>query len=113
MDVYALTPVDKISAVVTSQSYIEDNKSLSPHELNNVKLKYLKKRKILAEELGITNKTKHKNIMYRSRIARYVYNHPKRDILKEYIFIGKEAFRLEKYMESLKIDKNISLDERR
>jgi len=102
VDIYALTPIDKISAIATSQSNIEDNKNLSPHELNNVKLQYLKKRKILAEELGIKNRTQHKNIMYRSRRERYVKNHPKRYVLIEYIFIGKESYRICQYLESLK-----------
>jgi len=107
MDFYALNPIDKTSAIVTSQANIKSEEELSPHELNNAKLEYVKKRKILAEKLGIKNRTQHKNMMYRSRIKSYVKNHPKRDILMEYIFIGKEAFRLCQYMEGLKIDKNI------
>lgn len=102
-NVYSMSPINKTAAIVSSQKGVTDYSDLTPAELNATREQYLKRRIPLAKELGIVTKAKKRNVMYKAgKHKNFIKNHPKSELMKEYVFMGKQSNRITRYLESIK-----------
>jgi len=95
MDVYALTPINGTAARVTSQSGCNESDELTIAELQSLKELCDRKRRLIKRFLGITNRSKHKNIMYKyNKRGRRSEGHKAPRILDEYVALGVSINRM-------------------
>jgi hypothetical protein len=92
-------PVNSTAARVTSQRNVQLDDDLTPHQVQERIIYLVGQRKKIGAEIGIVARAQHDNIMYRAnRYPNFVKNHPHAVKLKEWVRIGKEMDRLNKYL---------------
>ena len=104
-DIYIREPVNKSAAVATSQSGCEDDFLATREDLNFCVAKIERKRRLIKHMLGITSRTKHKNLMARhAKKGRDVSGHKKPRILAEYVKTGENLNRIKRRIGQLNIN---------
>lgn len=92
-------PVNSTAARVTSQRSVQVDEDLTPHQVQERIIYLVGQRKKIGAEIGIVARAQHDNIMYRAnKYPNFVKNHPHSAKLKEWVRIGKEMDRLNKYL---------------
>lgn len=93
------TPINRVAARVTTQKTVTDDCELTPEQVHERIIYLTSQRKKIGFEIGIVAHAQHANIMYRAnKYPNYVKNHPHSTKLAEWIRIGKEMNRLNKYL---------------
>jgi len=94
-DLLARSPINGNAARVVSQCGCVDDADLNREQVLDLIEVLRRQRSMLADRLGIQNRTQKKNLMYRynKRHAR-VSGHPQPMVLREYISLGKSLERL-------------------
>ena len=105
-EIFLRAPINGNAARVTSQGGCSNDIDLTAQDLNDAREYYLKRRREIAKELGLDTKAKKRNIMYRANSKKnYIKNHPRGELVKEYVFMGKQSAKICEHLNKLKESK--------